>query len=371
MPWRWSILKQNLRRRVGASFRLTFYGIILWVSAHHTRSEIHNADITHSKYPQPREPMRTTRLYRKFRSHGRATFAAAAVVGFASVASFVPYRGTAANRILGALFHTIMSVSCISAYAQGRLEAQYGITMTGVPIGHIAWHVDIGDDVYVTSANGKASGVLSLLINGEGSIATSGRIVNGQMTPTKFTSNIIDEFGKTELQVTFAAGVAERSIIQEPAKKHKLLPVNDDDRRGVTDPLSALLIPTNTRAGVLESANCHRVLLIFDGQRRYNLVLAYRRLEKVNIERGYSGPVLVCGAILQPIGGYRADSMVVKYIAGRRDIELWFAPIAGTSIMAPIGVLIPTLIGALRIGAEEFKAVAASASPVPSIESPR
>ena len=248
MPWRWSILKQNLRRRVGASFRLTFYGIILWVSAHHTRSEIHNADITHSKYPQPREPMRTTRLYRKFRSHGRATFAAAAVVGFASVASFVPYRGTAANRILGALFHTIMSVSCISAYAQGRLEAQYGITMTGVPIGHIAWHVDIGDDVYATSANGKASGVLSLLINGEGSIATSGRIVNGQMTPTKFTSNIIDEFGKTELQVTFAAGVAERSIIQEPAKKHKLLPVNDDDRRGVTDPLSALLIPTNTPA---------------------------------------------------------------------------------------------------------------------------
>ena len=63
--------------------------------------------------------------------------------------------------------------------------------------------------------------------------------------------------------------------------------------------------------------------------------------------------------------------MVVKYIAGRRDIELWFAPIAGTSIMAPIGVLIPTLIGVLRIGAEEFKAVATSASPVPSIESPR
>src|SRR5262249_12106549 len=134
-----------------------------------------------------------------------------------------------------------------------------------------------------------------------------------------------------------------------------------------------MLIPANTRDGVLESANCNRVLLIFDGQRRYNLVLAYRRLDKVNIERGYSGPVLVCGAILQPIGGYRADSMVVKYIAGRRDIELWFAPITGTSIMAPIRVLVPTLIGTLRIRAEQFKAVATSASPVPipSNESPR
>ena len=266
-----------------------------------------------------------------------------------------------------------MSISCISAYAQGRLEAQYGITMTGVPIGHIAWHVDIGNNFYATSANGKASGVLSVLMNGEGSVVTSGRIVNGQMIPTYFTSNIIDEDGKTELQVIFAAGVAEESIIQEPPKRHKLLPVNDADRRGATDPLSAMLIPANTRDGVLESANCNRVLLIFDGQRRYNLVLAYRRLDKVNIERSYSGPVLVCDAILQPIGGYRTDSMVVKYIAGRRDIELWFAPITGTSIMAPIRVLVPTLIGTLRIRADQFEAVAISASPVPipSNESPR
>jgi DNA recombination protein Rad52 len=34
----------------------------------------------------------------------------------------------------------------------------------GVPIGHIAWHVDIGNDFYETSANGKASGVLSVFM---------------------------------------------------------------------------------------------------------------------------------------------------------------------------------------------------------------
>jgi hypothetical protein len=112
----------------------------------------------------------------------------------------VPYHRTATNAIFAALFYTIMSVSCISAHAQGRLEAQYKTTMTGVPIGHIAWRVDIGNNFYATSANGKASGVLSVLMNGEGSVVTSGRIVNGQITPTYFTSNIIDEDGKTELQ---------------------------------------------------------------------------------------------------------------------------------------------------------------------------
>src|SRR5262245_1506048 len=80
----------------------------------------------------------------------------------------MPYHRTATNAILAALFYTIMSVSCISARAQGRLEAQYGITMTGVPIGRLAWHVDIGNNFYATSANGKASGVLNLLMDGDG-----------------------------------------------------------------------------------------------------------------------------------------------------------------------------------------------------------
>ena len=127
------------------------------------------------------------------------------------------------------------------------------------------------------------------------------------------------------------------------------------------DPLSAMLITSDAPGGEPESIDCNRVLPIFDGQRRYNLVMTYRRVETIKIERGYSGPALVCNAILQPIGGYHTDSKVVKYIANRRDIELWFVPIAGTSVMAPLQVLVPTLIGTLRIQAEQFAAVPMSA----------
>ena len=51
-------------------------------------------------------------------------------------------------------------------------------------------------------------------------------------------------------------------------------------------------------------------------------------------------------------------------------MELWFAPIAGTSIMAPVRVLIPTLIGTLRIQADQFEATASAATPVPVETSP-
>ena len=267
---------------------------------------------------------------------------------------------TAITTILVVLSHAIISLSGLPAYAQARLEAQYGITMTGVAIGKIVWRVEIGNDLYATSANGKASRVLSILISGEGSLSTSGKIENGQMAPTYFSSSIFDEDGKTELQVIFAAGISKETVIQEPPRKHKLIPLDDADRRGVTDPLSAMLISTNARDGAMESANCNRILPIFDGRRRYNLVLTYKRMDNVKSEHGYSGPVLVCGAILQPIGGYRADSVIFRYVAGKSDIEFWFAPITGTSVMAPIQMIVPTLIGTLKIQADQFEAVALS-----------
>jgi Protein of unknown function (DUF3108) len=130
--------------------------------------------------------------------------------------------------------------------------------------------------------------------------------------------------------------------------------------------LSAVLIPTKAGPGVLSSADCNHVLMIFDGRRRYNLALSFGRMDKVKVSRGYAGPILVCGVILQPIAGYRSDSLLVKYVAGRRDMELWFAPVAGSTVMAPVRVMMPTLIGTLKIEADRFEATATPAPPTPA-----
>ena len=70
--------------------------------------------------------------------------------------------------------------------------------------------------------------------------------------------------------------------------------------------------------------------------------------------RGYAGRVLVCGVVLRPIAGYKPDSLLVRYLAGKIDLELWFAPIAGMQVMAPVRALMPTLIGTMDIEANEF-----------------
>lgn len=277
----------------------------------------------------------------------------------------------AASSALGALACLIVVASGMPAHAQGRLKAQYTISMAGVSIGQIVWLVDLADNRYVTSAHGKASGVLSVLVNGEGSVVTHGIVAGDQLTPSYFTSRISDDEGNSELRMTFEDGAVKDMVGQEPPPRPDRVAVTEADRRGVSDPLSAMLIPAQAGGDALASANCNRVLPIFDGRRRYNLALSFKRIDKVNIEHGFSGLVLVCGVILQPISGYRADSMLVKYVAGRRDLELWFAPIAGTSFIAPIRVLMPTLIGTLEISAEKFEAVTSSPVLTPTGASPR
>jgi hypothetical protein len=283
------------------------------------------------------------------------------------ISILAPYRRAAAS-VLGALVCLIVSASAMSAQAQGRLKAQFTISMTGISIGQIVWLVDMGDNRYVTSAHGKASGVLSVLVNGEGSVVTHGIIADGRLAPSYFTSNITDDEGHSELRMNFEDGVVKDLV--EPPPRSDRVPVTEADRRGVNDPLTAMLIPV-AAGDALASANCNRVLPIFDGRRRYNLALSFRRIDKVDIKNRFSGLVLVCGVILQPIAGYRADSMLVKYVAGRRDLELWFAPIAGTSFIAPIRVSMPTLLGTLEIQANQFETVASSPSPAPPAAAPR
>jgi len=262
------------------------------------------------------------------------------------------------------------SLAVGAAHAQGKVDAHYTISMTGVAIGQITWRIDIGDTLYRTSASGKASGVLSVLMNGEGSAEAHGTIVAGRLEPSSYSSTITDDDGTITLQMTFNDGVATERMTPQPPLHADRLPVTDADRRGVADPLSAVLIAGTLGGGALDSADCDRTLMIFDGQRRFNLALAYGRMDKIAVAHSYAGPVLVCGVVLQPLAGYRADSMIVKYVAGRRNMELWFAPIAGTSILAPVRVLMPTLIGTLKIDADQFEAAAAPPRPAPVEASP-
>lgn len=271
----------------------------------------------------------------------------------------MPRLDAAPARLAAALAAGLWLAGGADAQAQGSLQARYTISMAAVMIGHVTWSVDIGERLYTTTASGKTGGVLSFLVNGDGGVIARGTVVDGHLRPTDFASHILDEDGDTELRIVFENGFAREQILRGMPPAPDTVPVNAADKFGVADPLSAVLITAAQGSNQLDPVNCDQRLMIFDGRRRYDLALSYKRNDQVRIASGYAGPVLVCGVVLRPIAGYRSGSLLVKYVASRRDMEIWFAPIEGTSTLAPVRVLIPTALGTLRIEAEHFRSASA------------
>ena len=264
-------------------------------------------------------------------------------------------------------FAAIVSGAGALAAEPVRVATHYVITMTHVTVGEITWSTNFSETSYLSSATGKASGVLSVLVKGEGSLTTRGAFENAKLTPATARFDVSDEDGVYELEMTFENGVFKRVVDRGAPPPEDRVPVGVNLLREVTDPLSAFLIPVEGKA--LAPANCGKRLKIFDGRRRYDLALSFKRMDAVKLARGYSGPVLVCGVVLRPIAGYRPGSLLVRYLAGKDDLELWLAPIAGVSILAPVRALMPTLVGTMDISADEFverKVEPAPAAPAPA-----
>jgi hypothetical protein len=87
---------------------------------------------------------------------------------------------------------------------------------------------------------------------------------------------------------------------------------------------------------------------------RYDLTLEFKRMETVKAERGYRGPVVVCAIYFVPVAGYIPDRPVIKYLTAQRNIEIALAPIAGTRILVPFWMKVPTPLGPAKLEATSF-----------------
>ena len=127
-----------------------------------------------------------------------------------------------------------------------------------------------------------------------------------------------------------------------------------EQRRGVLDPMTASLMRVPGVGSTLVPEACQRTLAIFDGRIRYNLRLAFKRMDKVKAQKGYAGPVVVCSIYFSPLGGHIPSRLTIRYLEAQRDMEVWLAPIAGTRVVVPFRAQGPTPIGEAIMEATQF-----------------
>jgi Protein of unknown function (DUF3108) len=254
-----------------------------------------------------------------------------------------------------------LSFVALPAQAQGQFDANYTLSMAGISIGKLNWRTQIGASDYTISASGRTSGILSVLLSGEGHVSLKGTMRDGRSQSAIWSSIVARDDEKSIVNMTFEAGKVRELKVIEPPLEADRVPIVEAHKNSVIDPLSAFLIPASA-GDPLQPSACQRDLNIFDGRRRYDIALSFRRLDKATPEKGYNGPALVCAARFSPISGHRASSPLVKFLLDGRDIEVWLVPIAGTPLLAPVRLSVASALGSMVLRADQFETTPALAS---------
>ena len=87
---------------------------------------------------------------------------------------------------------------------------------------------------------------------------------------------------------------------------------------------------------------------------RYELKLDFKRMEMVKADKGYRGPGVVCAIYFTPVAGYIPDRPVIKYLAPSAISRSRFVPLAGTRILVPFRMMVPTPLGTAMLEATQF-----------------
>ena len=263
-----------------------------------------------------------------------------------------------ARRTTAAGFALMISAIPNLAEAQGKLEAAYTISLARFPIGSVTTSSEFGDGRYNIKTSGRASGVMRILASGEGTLSANGEIRDGRPAPIEFIARTTTDDVTADAKLTFENGNVVTMTASAPEPSPDRIELTEAHRQGVVDPLTALLIPASESGDPLSQAACNRTLPIFDGRRRFDLKLTFKKMDKVKADKGYAGPVVVCAVAFQPIAGYRTSSPMVKYLADGRDIEIALAPVAGTGVLAPFRLSVSNMLGNLTVNATRFEVTA-------------
>jgi len=259
------------------------------------------------------------------------------------------------------LLVALLAAAPVAARAQGKLDASYTVTLAGIPIGKGGWSVDVSETRYTASVSGQATGLMRVFTGAHGETNASGKFADGQLVSSTYDSTITSYKKTDKIHLILDNGEVKEVKLDPPQDKDpQRVPVTEENERGIVDPMNAALLHAPGTGAPLSPEACQRTLSVFDGRTRYDLQLAYKRMEKVKADNGYAGPAMVCAAYFSPIAGYVPSRLVIRYISKLRDMEVWLVPIAGTRMLAPFRAQSPTPLGEVVMTADKFVTVPAS-----------
>jgi hypothetical protein len=262
--------------------------------------------------------------------------------------------GFSASRRTTRLAWTLVLLAPSAAAHADTWRATYSVSLLGLPIGAASSVGQFDHNSYRIDANAKLSGLATVVSNWKGAASATGAIVAGRIAPATYAVTAANPTLTRTMRMSLANSAVTAVDISPPFEdKPDRIPIRDQDKRGVVDPVGAFVISVPGAGPLVSPAACNHTIPVFDGYTRFDVRLAYvgeRHVKAI----GYNGPVAVCAVRYVPIAGHRPDRPGTKFMAENKNIELWLAPVESARVLLPYRVSVRTMIGTTVIEASEF-----------------
>jgi hypothetical protein len=243
------------------------------------------------------------------------------------------------------------------------VDIQYGLTLAGLPLGTASLAGALTRDAYKLDVKARMTGLAGMLTSGRGAGTATGVNAGGKLLPSTYALTSGGGSQVYTVRMALKAGDVAAVDISPPLDaKVDRVPVLETHKRGVLDPVSALLFPVAGRGPLLEPASCNRTIPVFDGAGRFDVTMSFSETRQVDVP-GYKGPVLVCAARYNPISGHRVNRKSTQFMADNRDMEAWLAPVDAAHTLVPVKIAVRTQVGTTVIEATRFSVGRAAAVP--------
>ena len=242
-----------------------------------------------------------------------------------------------------------------------EVTAVYRIGFAGIDLGTFRFQSKFDGSrpatrTYALSGQAKLKGPLGTF-EWNGTTNSAGSAAPGGPKPQAYTfdfnsSAIIGKKKSGAVKLGFKDGaVANVSVVPSKPPPPDMVPVKDEHKRNVLDPLSAVM--ALSLAGGQKP--CDRKLSIFDGKQRFDLALSFRRQLRIAEARpsGQPGVGFVCSVRYTPIAGYR-DNEDTEKLTANGNIEITLRPVPSANLMVPYHVSIPTAAGTATLTAQRI-----------------
>lgn len=205
--------------------------------------------------------------------------------------------------VLAAAAPAIASAPPPFAVSPSALVLHYDLYASGIPVMNLDVTLDEVSGTYDMVGQFRASGLFGLLSAYTQHTASHGVVAAGEVRPAVYDTESVFHGGDRRAHLDYPGDGRVVAALNPPEDPAKPAP-SPQQITGTVDPLTAILAMSHA---IARAGNCATSTQVYDGRRRYDLVLADAGPQRIEPSSAYAGMARRCTVDMVKIAGFSFD----------------------------------------------------------------